>query len=178
MRKLNFRSLAEVIDADDLYDPQFQSDHPTVKGVADIAFFNALPDYGQKIIEQILSSGQDISIKEAYKVTRDSDPDIDDLEELLFTGLMTDIDYEDYLETKEKKPGITARKYFNYVCANTEKDRDVLKLARIFEAIVDAKDTQEEYLRAIPREEFEANRHNSKWVNDNLDALTKAKRNW
>ena len=178
MRRINFRELAEVIDAEDLIDPRYQSNHPTVKGVADIAFFNALPDYGKEIVNNILSTGRDIPLREAYKVSRDSDPNTDDLAELLFTGLMTDVSYENYLETKEKKPGITARDYFSHICADIEKDKNVLKLAQIFEAIIDAKDTQTEFLMPISKGEFEANKHNKKWVSGNLKALSKSRNGW
>lgn len=178
MRRINFRELAEVINAEDLIDPEFQSDHPTVKGVADIAFFNALPEYGREIVNTILSSGQSIPLREAYKVTRDSDPNVDDLEEMLFAGLMTDADYEDYIEMKEQKPKISARDYYTKLCAHNEKDAAVKKLARIFEAILDAPETNEEYVPHISRAEFEKMKHDIEWVKKNLKGLEKSRKVW
>lgn len=179
MRRIDFRSLADcIVDTDDLVNPGVQSDHPTMQGISDLVFFNGLPDDAQEVLQRILSTGQNISIKDAYKATRDMKIEMDDLEELLFTGILDDTSYEHYLKMKEDKPGISARDYFNSLCLPYEKDPAVKKLAKIFEAVIDAKETQEEYIKPISKREFESNKDNGQWVQDNLKAIQKSRVNW
>jgi len=179
-QRLDWRSLAsQIINDEDLHDPDVQMDHPVVKELTEIVFLNGLTDEEKEAARScIMKTGKSLPMKTYYKIARNGKPDIDELSEMLFAGLMTDADYEDYIEMKEQKPKISARDYYTKLCAHNEKDAAVKKLARIFEAILDAPETNEEYVPHISRAEFEKMKHDIEWVKKNLKGLEKSRKIW
>lgn len=178
--RINWRDLArQIVNDEDLIHPDVQTDHPLMKQLAEIVYYNALSDCERNSVERLFgSTGTHLSMRDCYKIARHGKPDMAELEELLFSGLMSDIDYEDYEEMRERKPEISARQYFDELCSYNEKDRAVKKLAEIFAAILDAPETSEEHTNYISRQEFEQMKGDLNWVTKNLKGLDKSKKLW
>lgn len=184
--RYNFRSLAELINDDGtLLRPKYQGDHPIMKGIEDLVYFNALSELAQAAFEKTSKEGRNARLKDVYRITKEQFPDDaeEDFIEMLFLGLLEDAFCKEFLKTKKEKD-VTARDFYNLICRPHEKDKAVLKLAAIFDAIADVQDAkdgqrpEEERLRHISKQEFDRNKDNRKWVMSNLKALKKSSAKW
>ncbi|HBN82582.1 MAG TPA: hypothetical protein DDZ89_01950 [Clostridiales bacterium] len=180
-KRLDWRSIvSRIINDEDLISPDVQESHPAMKELREIVFLNGLTDREREAVGQYFqSTGANIPMKSCYRIARGGKLDLEELTEMLFVGLLPDIDYEDYLETKERKPGISARDYYEQVYSYNEKDPAIKKLARMFAAILDTPDEPvEEFLPYISSVEFEKMKGDIKWVQENLKRIEKSKKIW
>lgn len=180
-QRIDWRGFAKrITNDDDLIYPDVQRNHPVVKELKEWVFWNALTPKEREAVEKYftLTGSKPLPAKEILKIVRRGNIDKGELTEMLFTGMLDEIAYQGYLEEKESKPGVSARDYFNYM-RNREKDKAVLKLARIFEAILDENEPeQEEPLPYISRATFEKMKHDVKWVQENLKAIERSRGIW
>jgi hypothetical protein len=179
-QRIDWRSLARrIINDEDLHYPDVQPDHPVMKELREIVYLNGLDDYEREAVRRSFeSTGVALPMETCYKIAKGGKPDMAELVEMLFTGLLDDVSYEDFVEMRERDPDIDARTYYEKVCAFNEPDPAVKKLARIFSAILDEPETLEEYIPYISRQEFEKMRHDPDWVQKNLKSLEKSKKVW
>lgn len=177
-KRLNWRSIAHNVLGEGLRFPDVQKNHPLMQELVELIFFNAIPEELQQAVSDYVTAGNQIPMRTAYKIAKKGQPDMEELTEFLFTGLMTDVDYKDYMDMLEQKPSINARDYYNEFCFYNEKDPGVKKLAAMFEAVLDSDDTEEEYIPYISRQEFNKMRHDLDWVQKNLKSLEKSKKVW
>jgi|GEM_PF-3390551 len=178
--RINWRDFAgNIINDEELIYPEVQTDHPLMKWITEIIFLNGMTDEERDVVRQYFEkTGANLPMRTCYKISKGGKPNMEELEEMLFTGLMTDVSYENYLEMKERKPGISAREYWENICLYNEKDPAVKKLAKIFAVILDMSETSEEHLPHISRQEFERMKHDVEWVKKNLKAIEKSIMLW
>jgi hypothetical protein len=179
-QRIDWRGFAKrITNDDDLIYPDVQPDHPVMKELREIIFLNGLTDLEREAVRRYFEdSGATLPMETCYKIARGGKPNLTELEDMLFSGLMSDIDYEDFESMKESNPELSARAYYEDLCSFNEKDKSIKKLAKIFAAILDDPKTSEEHTNYISRQEFESMKHDIEWVKKNLKGLEKSKKIW
>ena len=178
MRKVDFTNLIDGLsEAKDLIDPEVQLNHPAMQELFQILAYNLMDDGEQAIYDRHVSSGSPLDPKTAFRALGEQGGDNhtkEEMQDTLYTGLMTDQQYQDFQDDKAQEPSLTAKAYYNrYIKQYANPGMN--KLAKIFDMYLNEK-PPEKLVKFISKEEFTA--MNPKDREKNYDRAIKSSKRW